>query len=129
MRVFKFRAWNEKHKWYDDSLWVDSSDGRLWDACSKVYDTPNQEIERVKGEYVLEQFTGLKDKTGKEIYEGDILLNEHVGGGEPYSVEMTPKWWHHEVEYGLIEGSTHTFAVVGNIHQNPSLLSLKQREI
>jgi uncharacterized phage protein (TIGR01671 family) len=53
MRKFKFRAWDK-------------------DCEEMVYDTPERIFENYSEESIM-QFTGLKDKNGKEIYEGDIL--------------------------------------------------------
>ncbi len=83
-------------------------------------------------DYHLMQYTGLKDKNGKEIYEGDILLNttikpqklevyfdeKSIGtmGGSfdvrklPNDKEMTWRW-----EIDKIE-------IIGNIYENPELL-------
>ena len=67
-RVIKFRVWNEVNKKYESmgnmgngpfiSLWGDY-------------------IPRARGEYypvIIEQFTGLQDSSGNDIYEGDILM-------------------------------------------------------
>lgn len=85
-------------------------------------------------ENTVEQFTGLLDKNGKEIYEGDILsvcngsINRHPWMDKPYPVE-------YQINKGFVmpmfiwdkEGNdrsdnTHWCEVIGNIHDNPELL-------
>jgi len=56
MRELKFRVWDEKYNCWDKSSLL-------------IY--PNEEIK--KQGRVIQWFTGLKDKSGKEIYEGDII--------------------------------------------------------
>lgn len=89
------------------------------------------------------QFTGLTDKNGKEIFEGDILnkietdydlweQNEYEGD-EPFHVTKTdvatmdrlPRFWMVSEEFGYegddLESPTN-WEVIGNIHDNPELL-------
>jgi uncharacterized phage protein (TIGR01671 family) len=76
---------------------------------------------------ILMQFTGLHDKNGKEIYEGDIL-KKHYGS----SVPIFAVAWHKEgmmfiqndgYDKPLFEISPEYIEIIGNIYENPELLT------
>ncbi len=86
------------------------------------------------------QYTGIKDKNGKEIYEGDILAD----ADEPEACIHQVFWDHDCLKFniltladdegnwdtglyddlgdGQIDGKTRYFEVIGNIYENPELL-------
>ena len=102
-------------------------------------DRPNLAIELYMNEVspvaanTVGQFTGLLDKNGKEIYEGDVLgMNEKVigwvkGGVRGYCYDVVylnhPKGEERWSLYGtVIHDFPNRIEVIGNIHDNPELL-------
>lgn len=83
------------------------------------------------------QYTGLKDRKGIEIYEGDILsvcngsINNSPWMNEPYAVEYILNKGYNiclfcwDKNGNSIMDSTHYCEVIGNIYQNPELLNKK----
>lgn len=83
-----------------------------------------------KKDYVLMQFTGLLDKNGKEVWEGDVLkLNgkfiinepvEYVEGMASYS--FTPLIMFNPQYKTMETVEPNTLEVIGNVHANPELI-------
>lgn len=113
-REIKFRAFDTENK-----TWTFVTLGDLiCGACTEKGDKP------LSGEkQVWEQYTGLKDKDGKEIYEGDIVDYNDDGDCIGYVVYNAPNYEIMEkIGYPCwLKGSPHQ-RVIGNIHENPELL-------
>ena len=120
MREIKFRAWSEPLKLMQFFELVNNN-GMLG---------KNREIHREN--YKIMQYTGLKDKNGKEIYEGDILLCDWDDKRYPPHNIGPVKWDKENASWDLGEGGspwqdakTH-FEVIGNIYENPELLQANE---
>jgi uncharacterized phage protein (TIGR01671 family) len=100
---------------------------------------PNEIIVTLRPEPM--QFTGLKDKNGKDIYEGDIIKKKYLlylldGTKEEviYIGEvifsqgafMISKCAHYNWHIDTPSGSIKEWEVIGNIYENPELLKEKQ---
>ena len=143
MRTIKFRAWDKK--------------GNGWIAGFNMFGFSNyaggdKHIQRFGTEwyhddYVIDQFTGLLDKNGKEIYEGDVVRFLR-GGGLGFDVKgktlnhVGQIGWciercHFSFCYNFTTGGGYatfgleftdsrftdvSFEVIGNIHESPELM-------
>jgi len=128
MREIKFRAWDKTdkimvqvmemcfHQWWLQVSLDDSEEN--YKGYGERHSFSNQETDR----FVLMQYTGLKDKNGKEIYEGDFL----DCGGFNRVVEFHPSCFFGVYGDDWVELYSHNYMdseVVGNIHENPELLT------
>ena len=130
VREIKFRAWDEKKKvmrnvnginFSTKSVQCEPKDGI--DSNSEMYD-PFLFV----GKYKLMQYTGLKDKNGVEIYEGDVLrgwIDSHWHSGEDKFVEVV-KYDEKTASYNFpaIEVRHGDLEVIGNIYENKQLKEL-----
>lgn len=79
-------------------------------------------------EYIIEQFTGITDSKGAKIFEGDIIVLDANGDTGIITWNSTYLAWVVSEEEFLHEVNHAYTKVVGNIHDNPELLEVKDLE-
>ena len=149
---FKFRVWSKKYnKFIEDNRYPIGSDyqliitqsgtliklglGDFEDDCEDSYSWAT--FDNYEQDCIVMQCTGLKDKNGKLIYEGDILGGTY-GNLYVHYCDSCKQFQLKASDYGCIacEGDVHWYEVVesedenelevvGNIYQNPELLEVE----
>jgi len=125
MREIKFRGWD------GEKMLPSYSAG----MCAFVYDYMADNDGKLPKDIVLMQYTGLKDKNDKEIYEGDVVKTgedfvgvvEYDNESVDYCIDTGTGDEYEETEYdgdGYKESLTvDPIEVIGNIYENPNLLN------
>ncbi|GHO99537.1 hypothetical protein KSF_095850 [Reticulibacter mediterranei] len=133
MREIKFRAWDKRMMkmrevnalYLDVQMGMAPSDRAI---LVDLYETSS--AYQVDRDVDLMQFTGLKDRNGKEIYEGDIIQRVNI------KVPLLVRWNQKEARFDLAKDPDNfnavviwytqlveeDYEVIGNIYENPELM-------
>lgn len=125
MKKIDFKAWDTKRKMFTNFMIVDN----MFKFMDKVTGAWIRDDEQKR--FKLLQYTGLKDKNGVKIFEGDVLFHPLQGRRKvfyPYS-ETVASYGLRDIdnEFGsTLQDSHAVWEVIGNIHDNPELIGKKK---
>ena len=122
-KVVGYEKWSHGIRNFDADMWIDTPKW-LYSVDDKYW-TPSLILHRYK-----DAFTGITDKNGKEIYEGDIGINiwdelcevkfgNYLFGNYHDGFYCIGKFGFHPLPFH------ESFEIIGNIHENPDLLEEK----
>lgn len=130
--IAKYRAWDSANKeMFKDTFAITENGQVVVVEQESVASSPDYVFVY---HLVIMQSTGLKDKNGKEIFEGDILacktddevINLNIFWDEEHALFMfeSKKYNEQEPLAELVENNTYPFEIIGNIYENPELLEV-----
>lgn len=125
-RALRFRAWDTKEK-----AWIANGDVMDLNYCARynsfLFDNDNYDLDK---NTVLVQSTGIKDREGREIFEGDILdvrnwgRTDEVLGRVEVIWDVDDKGWRYRPNLGHdTYDCFRNVEIIGNIYANPDLLT------
>lgn len=125
MREFKFRAWDKQENLLYDWKYLINC---IQYGGNKINGTDIDDCIFNDTDLILMQFTGLKDKNGKDIYDGDIVKQlpgfgcewEDRIGVVKYSGASF--WFDLGGQAFILDDHDCDFEVIGNIYENPELM-------
>jgi hypothetical protein len=127
---FKFRVWNKENNKYKDDLYYEAGDLQV--ACvNKIFE------EYISDRCIIEQCTGLNDRNGKLIYEGDIIGGIYGGyiswcdeckSFELFVPEFECASCSGDILWREIVEDDGKLEVIGNIHENADLLEVGEND-
>jgi len=132
-RIIKFRAWIDGEAWYlgDERAFMFWEDGKLnITYVSGIYEGTDEVYSTISEGFILEQFTGLQDCEGKDIYEGDLVRYSYKSEYRNYSfigvvehdtcnpcfVIVNPDN-SNQIEFDWVMCGLATLEITGNIHE------------
>lgn len=126
MREMKLRAWDKKNKKMLDVDGINFNEFgfQQFKAPAIACELPDTELSQIirLSEVILLQYTGIKDKNGMEICEGDVVTFNHPNKAKwivkdiIFLVSLIITW------EKTIHKTKTEIEIIGNIHQNPELL-------
>jgi uncharacterized phage protein (TIGR01671 family) len=129
MREIKFRAWYksvERMQYFQGIKWMLSYNGEEKLIIGDDFHDDYYDSEIVPEDFELMQYTGLKDKNNKEIYEGDII-NQTTATGTDGHIEqvifLLGIFGTQSKGRGFNNLNNWTNEVIGNIYENPELVN------
>jgi uncharacterized phage protein (TIGR01671 family) len=133
MREIKFRAWDDKNKQMSRPLTL-TDIARIENRESWFYTSIGFEWHKL----IWLQYTGLKDKSGNEIYEGDLLTSDIIYFEKNYDIKKNPVTVEYSeklacyilkknkkivpIELYLNGWYPSIFTIIGNIYENKNLI-------
>ena len=133
MREFKFRAWHRERKCWVNTLHI-YEDGS-W--CAGIQEERGLVEGYDERECDLMQYTGLHDRLGKKVFEGDIIKYFQA---DACQIPAEVYWDKSQSGFRLATGGDRQFGktrlllfakigeVIGNVHENPELLEDKSTQ-
>lgn len=134
--VPKFMAWDKKYKMIMTVNEIDFEKNTVWLEADNGDHENRHTLTRDFNDVVLMQSTGLKDKNGVEIFDGDVVQAEQyltttipvrINGIVKYSDRYTMFYLdngseRHDLYMQSLGGSIYNLEIIGNIYENPELL-------
>jgi uncharacterized phage protein (TIGR01671 family) len=122
MRELKFRAWDKKRNIMIGEDYPDNWGSEKQEYWADVFEISLTGITEItqNARFEIMQYTGLRDKDGKEIYEGDVLCWPKYEGTENQT--RWPVEWDDERAQFTYWLPRMDAEVIGNIYENPGLI-------